>query len=214
MGGGGGGGPAPVEKKWRYTLRTPQEMAQQSLQKNANFGQAITLGSEDYNREVEKYNRQYQSVDQKLYEQRKAENEALERGEKVKRPVYNTPDTVGMMMNRDGSVVNLNPYSKSYVVDSNKNYKKGKSPANQNYYQQNLGADWFKKEAISAGSKSDVELANRKNAITDPVEIKGADEIEIRDNTSKTRAGIKGSATKQAVGTNKSINPSKTGLKL
>ena len=47
-----------------------------------------------------------------------------------------------------------------------------------------------------------------------PVEMKGADDIEISDNKSKTRAGIKGSATKQAVGTNKSINPSKTGLKL
>lgn len=212
--GGGGGGPAPVKKNWRYALRTPEEMAQQSLQKNASFGQAITLGSEDYNRKVEKYTSEYKSVEQKLYEQRKAEMEAEERGEKVKRPVYNIADTTEMLMNRNGSAVNLNPYSKSYVVDSDKNYKNGKSPANQNYYQQNLGADWFKKEAVSAGSKSDAKLANRKNAITDPVEMKGADDIEIRDKTSKTRAGIKGSATKQAVGTNKSINPSKTGLKL
>ena len=134
--------------------------------------------------------------------------------ETVEGPRYNIADTAGMMTNRNGSMVNLNPYSKSYVVDSNKNYKSGKSPANQNYYQQNLGADWFKKEAVSAGSQSDAKLANRKNAITDPVEMKGADDIEVRDNTSKTRAGIKGSATKQAVGTNKSINPSKTGLKL
>ena len=159
MGGGGGGGSAPVEKNWRYTLKTPEEMAQQSLQKNANFGQAITLGSEDYNKEVEKYTSKYQSVEQQKQAQIKAEREAEERGKKVKRPVYNIPDTAGMMMNRDGSVVNLNPYSKSYVVDSNKNYKNGKSPANQNYYQQKLGADWFKKEAVSAGSQSDAKLA-------------------------------------------------------
>lgn len=212
--GGGRGGDAPVQKNWRYTLNTPQEMAQQSLQKNANFGQAITLGSEDYNKEVEKYTSEYQATEQKLYEKRKAEIEAEERGEKVERPVYNVTDTAGMMMNKDGSSVNLIPYSKSYVIDSNRNYKRGKSPANQNYYRQNLGEDWFKKEAVSAGSQSDAKLANRKNAITDPVEIKGADDIEISDNTSKARAGIKGSATKQAVGTNKSINPSKTGLKL
>ena len=214
MGGGGGGGPKPVEKNWRYTLRTPQEMAQQSLQKNANFGQAITLGSEDYNREVEKYTRKYQLVEQQKQAQIKAETEAVERGEKVKRPVYNIPDTAGMMMNRDGSAVNLSPYSKSYVVDSNKSInherKQQKRINTIKIFEQN----WFKKEAVSKGSQNDVKLENRKNAITDPVEIKGADEIEISDNTAKIRAGIKGSATKQAVGTNKSINPSKTGLKL
>ena len=208
MGGGGGGGPKPVEKNWRYTLRTPQEMAQQSLQKNANFGQAITLGSEDYNREVEKYTRKYQSVEQQKQAQIKAEKEAEERARTENPQSYDE----GGSYNRNRNTVNK--YSKSYVVDSNKKYKNGKNPANQNYYYQNLGPDWFKKEAVSKGSQNDVKLENRKNAITDPVEIKGADEIEISDNRPKTRARIKGSATKQAVGTNKSINPSKTGLKL
>lgn len=208
MGGGGGGGSAPIEKNWRYTLKTPQEMAQQSLQKNANFGQAITLGSEDYNREVEKYTSKYQSVEQQKQEQIKAEREAAEIARKKNKHSYDE----GSSYNRDGNTVDK--YATSYVVDSNKSYGNGKNPASNNFYQQNLGADWFKKEAVSAGSQSDAKLANRKNAITDQVEMKGADDIEISDNTSKTRAGIKGSATKQAVGTNKSINPSKTGLKL
>ncbi len=207
--GGGGGGSKPVEKNWKYTLETPQEMAQQSLQKNANFGQAITLGSEDYNREVEKYNSKYQSVEQQKQAQIQAEREAAEMARKENPPSY---DEGGSFNRRNRNTVDR--YATSYVVDSNKSYKKGKNPTSSNFYQQNLGADWFKKEAVSAASQSDAKLANRKNAITDPVEIKGADEIEIRDNASKTRAGIKGSATKQAVGTNKSINPSKTGLKL
>ena len=76
--GGGGGGSKPVEKNWRYTLKTPEEMAQQSLQKNANFGQAITLGSEDYNKEVEKYTSKYQSAEQQKQAQIKAEREAAE----------------------------------------------------------------------------------------------------------------------------------------
>lgn len=205
--GGGGGGPAPVEKNWRYTLKTPQEMAQQSLQKNANFGQAITLGSEDYNKEVEKYTNKYKLVEQKKQEELRPITEAAEI---VRKENPNSYDEGGSY-NRNRDTVDR--YATSYVVDSNKSYKNGKNPAN-NFYQQNLGADWFKKEAVSAGSQSDVKLENRKNAITDPVEMKGADDIEISDNTSKTRAGIKGSATKQAVGTNKSINPSKTGLKL
>lgn len=205
--GGGGGGPAPVEKNWRYTLKTPQEMAQQSLQKNANFGQAITLGSEDYNKEVEKYTRKYQSVEQQKQAQIKAEREAAEIARKKNPHSYDE----GGDYSRSRNTVS---YETSYVVDSNKKYKNGKNPARNNFYQQNLGADWFKKEAVSAGSQSDVKLENRKNAITDPVEMKKADDIEISDNTSKTRAGIKGSATKQAVVTNKSINPSKTGLKL
>lgn len=207
MGGGGGGGSAPVKKEWKYTLKTPQEMAQQSLQKNANFGQAITLGSEDYNKEVEKYTSKYQSVEQQKQAQIKAEREA----EIAKKESQNNYEEGGSY-NRNRN--NVDKYAKSYVVDENKSNKKGKNPANNNFYQQNLGADWFKKEAVSAGSQSDVKLANRKNAITDPVEMKRADDIEISDNKSKTRAGIKGSATKQAVGTNKSINPSKTGLKL
>lgn len=206
--GGGRGGSAPVQKNWRYTLKTPQEMSQQSLQKNANFGQAITLGSEDYNREVEKYTSEYQATEQKLYEKRKAETEAEEMARKENQ--HSDDENTDYKRNR----YTVDKYATSYVVDSNKNYKRGKSPANQNYYQQNLGEDWFKKEAVSAGSQSDAKLANRKNAITDPVEMKRADDIEISDNTSKARAGIKGSATKQAVGTNKSINPSKTGLKL
>lgn len=207
--GGGGGGSAPVKKEWRYTLKTPQEMAQQSLQKNANFGQAITLGSEDYNKEVEKYTSKYQSAEQQKQAEIKAEREAAEKARKENPHSYDE----GGSYNRNRNTVDR--YATSYVVDSNdKNYKKGKNPASGNFYQQNLGADWFKKEAVSASSQSDVKLANRKNAITDPVEMKGADDIEISDNTSKTRAGIKGSATKQAVGTNKSINPSKTGLKL
>ena len=206
--GGGGGGSAPVEKNWRYTLKTPEEMAQQSLQKNANFGQAITLGSEDYNKEVEKYTSKYQLAEQQKQAQIKAEREAAEIAKKKNPNSYDE----GGSYNRNRNTVDK--YATSYVVDSNKNYKNGKNPASNNFYQQNLGADWFKKEAVSAGSQSDVKLANRKNAITDPVEMKGADDIEVRDNTSKTRAGIKGSATKQAVGTNKSINPSKTGLKL
>lgn len=205
--GGGGGGSAPVKKEWKYTLKTPQEMAQQSLQKNANFGQAITLGSEDYNKEVEKYTSKYQSVEQQKQAQIKAEREA----EIAKKESQNNYEEGGSY-NRNRN--NVDKYAKSYVVDENKSNKKGKNPANNNFYQQNLGADWFKKEAVSAGSQSDVKLANRKNAITDPVEMKRADDIEISDNKSKTRAGIKGSATKQAVGTNKSINPSKTGLKL
>ena len=207
--GGGGGGPAPVEKKWKYTLKTPQEMAQQSLQKNANFGQAITLGSEDYNKEVEKYTSKYQSVEQQKQAQIKAEREAAEIARKENRHSYDE----GGSYNRNRNTVDK--YATSYVVDSNsKSSRNGKNPASNNFYQQNLGADWFNKEAVSAGSQSDAKLANRKNAITDPVEMKRADDIEISDNTSKTRAGIKGSATKQAVGTNKSINPSKTGLKL
>lgn len=211
--GGGGGGSAPARKEWRYTLRTPQEMAQQSLQKNANFGQAITLGSEDYNREVEKYTSKYQSVEQQKQEQIKAEREAEEKGRgEFSRVADSAEVAVDVMKGNTHSIAGK--YSKSYVVDSNKSYKKGKNPASNNFYQQNLGADWFKKEAVSAGSQSDTKLENRKNAITDPVEMKGADDIEISDKTSKTRAGIKGSATKQAVGTNKSINPSKTGLKL
>lgn len=207
--GGGGGGPAPVEKKWRYTLKTPQEMAQQSLQKNANFGQAITLGSEDYNKEVEKYTSKYQSVEQQKQAQIKAEREAAEKASKENPHSY---DEGGSYNRRNRNTVDK--YATSYVIDSNESSRNGKNPASNNFYQQNLGADWFKKEAVSAGSESDVKLANRKNAITDPVEMKGADDIEISDNTSKIRAGIKGSATKQAVGTNKSINPSKTGLKL
>lgn len=205
---GGGGGSAPVQKNWRYTLKTPQEMAQQSLQKNANFGQAITLGSEDYNKEVEKYTNRYQLVEQQKQAQIKAETEAPEMARKENQ--HSDDENTGYNRNRD----TVDKYATSYVVDSNKSYKKGKNPASGNFYQQNLGADWFKKEAVSAASQSDAKLANRKNAITDPVEIKGADDIEISDNTSKARAGIKGSATKQAVGTNKSINPSKTGLKL
>lgn len=201
--GGGRGGDAPVQKNWRYTLNTPQEMAQQSLQKNANFGQAITLGSEDYNKEVEKYTSEYQATEQK-----QAQIEAAEMARKENQH----SDDKNTDYNRNRNTVDK--YATSYVVDSNRNYKRGKSPANQNYYRQNLGEDWFKKEAVSAGSQSDAKLANRKNAITDPVEMKRADDIEISDNASKTRAGIKGSATKQAVGTNKSINPSKTGLKL
>ena len=210
MGGGGGGGSAPVEKKWRYTLRTPEEMAQQSLQKNANFGQAITLGSEDYNKEVEKYTSKYQLAEQQKQAEIQAEKEAEKRAREENPQSYDEGNASVYRRNRD----TVYGYATSYDVDSNKSYKKGKNPASSNFYQQNLGADWFKKEAVSAGSKSDVKLANRKNAITDPVETKGADEIEIRDKTSKTRTGIKGSATKQAVGTNKSINPSKTGLKL
>lgn len=206
--GGGGGGSAPVQKNWRYTLKTPQEMAQQSLQKNANFGQAITLGSEDYNREVEKYTNRYQLVEQQKQAQIKAETEAPEMARKENQ--HSDDENTGYNRNRD----TVDKYATSYVVDSNKSYKNGKNPASSNFYRQNLGEDWFKKEAVSAASQSDAKLANRKNAITDPVEIKGADDIEIRDNTSKARAGIKGSATKQAVGTNKSINPSKTGLKL
>lgn len=206
--GGGRGGSAPVQKNSRYTLKTPQEMVQQSLQKNANFGQAITLGSEDYNREVEKYTNRYQLVEQQKQAQIKAETEAAEMARKENQ--HSDDENTGYNRNR-GTV---DKYATSYVVDSNKSYKKGKNPASNNFYRQNLGEDWFKKEAVSAGSQSDAKLANRKNAITDPVEIKGADDIEIRDNTSKARAGIKGSATKQAVGTNKSINPSKTGLKL
>lgn len=206
--GGGRGGDAPVQKNWRYTLKTPQEMAQQSLQKNANFGQAVTLGSEDYNREVEKYTNRYQLVEQQKQAQIEAEAEAAEMARKENQ----RSDDENNDYNRNRGTVDK--YATSYVVDSNKNYKHGKSPANQNYYQQNLGEDWFKKEAVSAASQSDTKLANRKNAITDPVEMKRADDIEISDNASKTRAGIKGSATKQAVGTNKSINPSKTGLKL
>ena len=205
--GGGGGGSKPVEKKWRYTLRTPEEMAQQSLQKNANFGQAVTLGSEDYNREVEKYTSKYQLAEEQKQAQIEAERQAAEIARKENPNSYDE----GGSFNRRNTV---DKYATSYVVDSNKNYGNGKNPASNNFYQQNLGADWFKKEAVSAGSQSDAKLANRKNAITDPVEMKGADDIEVRDNTSKTRAGIKGSATKQAVGTNKSINPSKTGLKL
>lgn len=206
--GGGRGGDAPVQKNWRYTLKTPQEMAQQSLQKNANFGQAITLGSEDYNREVEKYNSKYQSVEQQKQAQIQAETEAVEMARKENQ----RSDDENTDYNRNRNTVDR--YVTSYVVDSNKSYKKGKNPTSSNFYQQNLGADWFKKEAVSAASQSDAKLANRKNAITDPVEMKRADDIEISDNASKTRAGIKGSATKQAVGTNKSINPSKTGLKL
>lgn len=208
MGGGGGGGPAPVKKEWKYTLRTPEEMAQQSLQKNANFGQAITLGSEDYNKEVEKYTSKYQLAEQQKQAEIKAEREAAEIARKENPHSYEE----GGSYNRNRNTVDK--YATSYVVDSNKSYGRGKNPASNNFYQQNLGADWFKKEAVSAGSQSDVKLANRKNAITDPVEMKRADDIEISDNTSKTRAGIKGSATKQAVVTNKSINPSKTGLKL
>lgn len=213
MGGGGRGGPEPVEKNWKYTLKTPQEMAQQSLQKNANFGQAVTLGSEDYNREVEKYTSKYQSVEQQKQAQIKAEQEAAAKGKRKFVGVADSAEVaVDVMEGNTHSIAGK--YATSYVVDSNKKYKNGKNPASNNFYQQNLGADWFKKEAVSAGSQSDAKLANRKNAITDPVEMKGADDIEVRDNTSKTRAGIKGSATKQAVGTNKSINPSKTGLKL
>lgn len=202
--GGRGGGSAPVEKNWIYTLKTPQEMAQQSLQKNANFGQAITLGSEDYNREVEKYTNRYQLVEQ----QKQAQIEAAEMARKENQH----SDDKNTDYNRNRNTVDK--YATSYVVNSNKSYKNGKNPSSNNFYRQNLGEDWFKKEAVSAGSQSDAKLANRKNAITDPVEIKGADDIEISDNTSRARAGIKGSATKQAVGTNKSINPSKTGLKL
>ena len=211
--GGGGGGSKPVEKNWRYTLKTPEEMAQQSLQKNANFGQAITLGSEDYNREVEKYTSEYKSVEQK----KEAELKPILKAEEIARKENPHGYDEGDIYNRNRNTINGDTegrYEKSYVVDSNKRYKNGKNPASNNFYQQNLGADWFKKEAVSASSQSDVKLANRKNAITDPVEMKGADDIEISDNKSKTRAGIKGSATKQAVGTNKSINPSKTGLKL
>lgn len=208
--GGGGGGSAPARKEWRYTLRTPQEMAQQSLQKNANFGQAITLGSEDYNKKVEEYTSKYKLAEQ----QKQAEIENKRQAEEMAgHEVSYNYEEGGSSLNRKRNTVDR--YATSYVVDSNdKNYKKGKNPASNNLYQQNLGADWFKKEAVSAGSQSDVKLENRKNAITDPVEMKGADDIEISDKTSKTRAGIKGSATKQAVGTNKSINPSKTGLKL
>lgn len=212
---GGGRGSAPVHKDWRYTLRTPQEMAQQSLQKNANFGQAITLGGEDYNKKVEEYTSKYNLAEQQKQAEIENKRQAEEKGERVERPVYSVSDTAGMMTKRNGSAGNLSPYSKSYVVNTNsKDYKKGKNPGNNNFYYKNLGADWFKKEAVSSASQSDVKLENRKNAITDPVEMKGADDIEISDKTSKTRAGIKGSATKQAVGTNKSINPSKTGLKL
>lgn len=212
MGGGGGGSPKPVEKKWRYTLKTPQEMAQQSLQKNANFGQAITLGSEDYNKEVEKYTSKYKLAEQQKQAEIEAERQAAEIIARKENP--NSYDEGGRSFNRRNRNT-ADRYATSYVVDENKKYKNGKNPGgSNNFYRQNLGADWFKKEAVSAGSQSDVKLANRKNAITDPVEMKGADEIDVRDNTSKTRAGIKGSATKQAVGTNKSINPSKTGLKL
>lgn len=207
--GGGRGGSAPVRKEWRYTLRTPQEMAQQSLQKNANFGQAITLGSEDYNKKVEEYTSKYNLAEQ----QKQAEIENKRQAEEMSGNEGSSNYEEGSSLDRKRNAVDR--YATSYVVNSNdKNYKKGKNPASNNIYQQNLGADWFKKEAVSSASQSDVKLENRKNAITDPVEMNRADDIEISDKTSKTRAGIKGSATKQAVGTNKSINPSKTGLKL
>lgn len=183
--GGGGGGSSTPQAEYKYRLLTPEEKLQMDLENNAPAGTAITLDSKKMSIDKKKY--------QELYNKGVNRANALFNAEvkRIEKANSQNDDDVSPM----------------YRIHSNN------KPTIESFYNKTFSQDWFKKEAVNATARNEMQKKARKIAVTDPVEMESAGSIAVVDEQ-KIKPRRSTSRLNRAVGSKKSLKSNKVGLKL